>query len=376
MAYAPVVAKADEMTWDEEHDVVVCGGGTAGGPAAIEAFDAGSDVVIVEKQDWLGGCGRRCAGSVAAAGTIVQEKLGVEDNADDYYDYLVACAEGNADDDLLRVVADDSADLIRWIIEDLGGQPLDEWEFAEVDEGDEGFNIVFAPGLNVSGTPVHYETYDMDEIQRDHQFTPNYDDTDPGDRCYSSRFDGVGTGFWKTIEDAIVSRNIPTLFNTSLTKLVMGEDGTVLGVSVRGEDGERLIKARQGVILSTGTFVNDPELFKNFTGEDWVEPTDESAKSGGYTTYQADGAGVKAAFAAGAAPSFIYQGNKGGVKINTESQVVNMNGEVIPRLYAAGRTSGGVVGPNYPLCGVYVASAMEFGRIAGKGAAALDRWDA
>ncbi len=67
----------------------------------------------------------------------------------------------------------------------------------------------------------------------------------------------------------------------------------------------------------------------------------------------------------------------GGVKINTKSQVINVWGKAIPRLYAAGVTTGGLVGEFYPGSGTALnATILTFGRIAGKNAAAEKPWDA
>ena len=54
----------------------------------------------------------------------------------------------------------------------------------------------------------------------------------------------------------------------------------------------------------------------------------------------------------------------GGLKINTETEVLDTNGTAIPGLYAAGETTGGVHGGNA------VCDFVVFGRIAGKNAAA------
>lgn len=54
----------------------------------------------------------------------------------------------------------------------------------------------------------------------------------------------------------------------------------------------------------------------------------------------------------------------GGVRINEEAQVIDRNGEIIPRLYAAGEVTGGVHGDNR-LGGNALAEAFTFGRIAG-----------
>ena len=57
----------------------------------------------------------------------------------------------------------------------------------------------------------------------------------------------------------------------------------------------------------------------------------------------------------------------GGLKINTNTEVLNENGEVIPGLFAAGEVTGGVHGANR-LGGNAVADFTVFGRIAGAAA--------
>jgi succinate dehydrogenase/fumarate reductase flavoprotein subunit len=59
----------------------------------------------------------------------------------------------------------------------------------------------------------------------------------------------------------------------------------------------------------------------------------------------------------------------GGIKINSEAQVIDTEGHAIPGLYAAGETTGGVHGNNR-LGGNAVADFVIFGRIAGSSAAA------
>jgi len=65
----------------------------------------------------------------------------------------------------------------------------------------------------------------------------------------------------------------------------------------------------------------------------------------------------------------------GGLKINTAAQVINVNGDVIRRLYAAGETTGGTIGYNYPAAGTALQNAICFGRIAGRNASSETPWD-
>ena len=59
----------------------------------------------------------------------------------------------------------------------------------------------------------------------------------------------------------------------------------------------------------------------------------------------------------------------GGLKIDSETHVIDTDGEIIPGLFAAGEVTGGVHGANR-LGGNAVADFVVFGRIAGEQAAA------
>lgn len=56
-----------------------------------------------------------------------------------------------------------------------------------------------------------------------------------------------------------------------------------------------------------------------------------------------------------------------GIQINSSSQVLDINGNVIPGLFAAGEVTGGVHGSNR-IGGNGIADAMVFGRVSGQSA--------
>ncbi|MDO8672891.1 MAG: FAD-binding protein, partial [Dehalococcoidia bacterium] len=62
-------------------DVIVIGFGGAGAAAAIEAADAGLQVVLLEKMSKGGGATDMSGGVVYGAGTSVQKAAGIEDSA-------------------------------------------------------------------------------------------------------------------------------------------------------------------------------------------------------------------------------------------------------------------------------------------------------
>lgn len=376
----------DDIAWDIEADVVVCGCGTCGAPAAIEAAQAGADVYVFEKRDWIGGCMRRCGGGFMAAGTSVQEKLGIDDNPEMMYEYLVALAGMYGDEDLIRTYTDNAAPTFEWIIAPLdegglGGEPLDEWEFSA--KGPDEYWI--GAGLNIGGTPVYYDDLGMPENYRPrcHWFKPNPDDVDPGDRYYADYQQNGdngenygGTGLWKPFSDKLEELGVRIDTETELTGLIQDRaTKQILGVTVLQGGVEKNVKARKGVVLATGGFSNGEDTYETFTGQEYVAPNENQSWTGGYIEGQADGAALKAGLAAGAALAYPVLGNNGGLRISANAEVVDWNGEPISRLYAGGRVAGGYAGSSYPSCGFYIGTGVVFGRIAGQQVAALEPWE-
>ena len=80
--------------WDDEADVVVVGYGYAGAVAAIEAYDAGADVLIVEKMPDPGGI------SITSGGNVR-----IVDDAEFGFRHLKATNAGTTPDSVLRALA-------------------------------------------------------------------------------------------------------------------------------------------------------------------------------------------------------------------------------------------------------------------------------
>ena len=62
-------------------------------------------------------------------------------------------------------------------------------------------------------------------------------------------------------------------------------------------------------------------------------------------------------------------GTKGGARVTRDAQVLRVEGEPMPGLYAAGNVMAGVTGAGYPGAGSTIAAAMTFGWLAGRHAA-------
>lgn len=85
-AAAGAAALADDQVWDYEYDIVVCGGGGSGLPAALKANDQGNSVLVVDTNWEIGGHCAICSGHLhLGGGNDLQEKYGIEDSADQVY---------------------------------------------------------------------------------------------------------------------------------------------------------------------------------------------------------------------------------------------------------------------------------------------------
>ena len=370
----------EELTWDLECDVVVCGCGTGGVAAAVSAADGGAEVIVIEKKDWCGGQLRRCGGGVAAAGSQVQKKLGVEDSADAFYDYWMAMQEN---------LCDASAGIIDWLIDDLGGQPLDEWGFSAGIEG--GLEYSGEPGLNIGTQPENFESVGMEPVARCHWFSPNADDPIIGEADKVVCPNPGGTGLYKIFTNAFERLGIEPMTKTALVRLVTKPGSNeVLGV-VADQDGTEIrIKARKGVVVATGNFCSNHEMFFNYTMHDFVTSDDINGNGPGIDLIDDnDGSGIKAVLALGGelvypcngvfenpdGTSFGYSFMTGGMRVDSQARALDVFGNPIPRLYLTSNTSGGQIIKSYHCCGVNVLRFFYLGKTAGEQLNALESWE-
>ena len=104
-------------TWDDEADVVIVGsgGGLAG---AITAAEAGLDVIVLEKENRVGGSTALHSGVIACGGgTSLQEAAGITDTPEAYAKFLLACAKGQANEELVTTLATELRDTFEWLVE-------------------------------------------------------------------------------------------------------------------------------------------------------------------------------------------------------------------------------------------------------------------
>lgn len=209
----------------ESYDLVVVGAGTAGIPCAAEAALAGARVLLVEKDQRIGGTLHVSGGHMAAAGTRRQAERGITDSPEAHLADIRRISEGTAREDLIATVAENAAETVDW----LDGRGF---KFAA-----ETPRIVY--GHEPYGTPRTY--YGVDEAV-----------------SILEVFEGL-------LDEAVATGRLEVWKNAPVIGLSTDGEGAVTGVTVlrRGQDVE--VRARD-VVLATGGFAAEPELFLELEG--------------------------------------------------------------------------------------------------------------
>ncbi|MFH0769087.1 MAG: FAD-binding protein, partial [Chloroflexota bacterium] len=223
-----------QSRWDEEADVVVVGYGGAGAVTAITAHDAGSRVIIIEKQPcdtptWI----RHTPSTRMSAGAwLCPTSL----------DKAILYMEG------IARIANETLDAERKNIISIFAQHLvgnTDW-MKKI-----GVQIGGEEASSTGGIPFA----DFPEI--------------PGSDCsviYTPKVTGNyrnGAALFKALAEAVQKRNIPVLWEAP-TRHLITQRGEVRGVIASMGGKETRIKARRAVVLTCGGFEHNEGMKENY----------------------------------------------------------------------------------------------------------------
>ena len=193
---------------DGSCDIVVVGAGGAGLTAAVEAALHGDlRIIVLEKQGILGGNTNYSTGGINAAGTEAQQKLGITDSPDLFYDDTMTGGKQMNIPSLVRSLVDNAAPTVAWL-SSLGADLSDV-------------------GL-MGGSSV----------KRTHR---------------PKGGTAIGAHLMKVLKEASANANIEIRTSNKVTGLLTN-GGTVTGVTVENADGSTYRLQAKAVVIATGGF--------------------------------------------------------------------------------------------------------------------------
>ncbi|MFC2282056.1 MAG: FAD-dependent oxidoreductase, partial [Treponema socranskii subsp. buccale] len=117
---------AAEKATDTSCDIVIIGAGGAGLTAATEAAHRGAKVIVLEKMGIVGGNTNSATGGLNAAYTKEQEKLGIKDSKEQFFEDTMKGGKNLNDPALVHTLVDNSAAIVEWLQSDIVGADLSD----------------------------------------------------------------------------------------------------------------------------------------------------------------------------------------------------------------------------------------------------------
>lgn len=197
-------------TIEKTVDVVVLGAGGAGVAAAIEAYDAGASVALLEKMPQIGGTTATSQGMIGAYESKFTQALDVHYTFEEMYGNLMSNASYHLDPELTRVTIEKSGETIDWMADRLG--------------------------MNFYDVIVGYGPLQMMHL-----------------------VEGAGGAMKTAMETALAGSGVELMLDTRATEILMNEDGSVGGVKAACGADTMIVHAK-AVVVATGGYANNPEL--------------------------------------------------------------------------------------------------------------------
>lgn len=280
------IVNVEAQAWHDECDVLVIGWGAAGACAALEARANGADVLVADRFTG-GGASAKSGGVVyAGGGTPHQRAAGFDDTPEAMFDYLKHETQGVISDDTLRRFCADSVGNLAWL--ESHGAP---------------YAHSMPPGGKTSYPSDGYFLY-----YSGNELVPSHTDTlPPAPRGHRTVGKGqCGAVLYAHLKAACLKAGVRPQLQSAARRLVMDGQGRVIGaelwclpagsqqarlhatLSARAERLQnfspaysdrlrrrvsqlerdfaqpKLIRARKGVILSTGGYIFNRDMIREY----------------------------------------------------------------------------------------------------------------
>ena len=235
---------------ESTYDVVVIGAGGAGFSAAIEAKNAGANVVLLEKMPAVGGNSLISGAEMNAARNWVQPKLGINDDSPELHaEDTYKGGDMKGDMNVIKVMTHNALDAAKWCRDYLGVRFEDD-------------NLFFFGGHSRKRAliPVGH----------------------------------TGTEFITKFQAKADELGIPVITNMKAEELIKDKSGRVVGVKATMNGASYTFNAKGGVVLATGGFGANPEMVKKYNPKiDERFKTTDAPGTTGEALYMAERAGAQ-----------------------------------------------------------------------------------
>lgn len=233
--------------WDYTADVVVAGAGAAGICAAIEARAAGAEVLVLERLPKTGGSSAMSGGvCYLGGGTPLQKALGFDDSIEAMRDFMLAAGGLHPARDKIELYCENSLEHFDWLV--AHGVKYAQ-KFTESKE------------LPLDGSSLYFSGCEL--------AAPWRDIARPAPRGHVPTTEGHTGG--RTLMEALLpaaeSAGVKTLLGASAERLVREDDGRIVGILVQQGDKTIAVRARRGVVLACGGFIQNREMLKRYAPE-------------------------------------------------------------------------------------------------------------
>ena len=210
---------------DVDSEVVIVGGGIAGGVAAITAHDNGAAVLVLEKRSELGG---NCP--ITMGNILTPTKM-------EFADYLETLSFKTTQRNILETFVRIAMENVSWI-KKMGGDVIEYnplgGTYPLVERG---------PGFPRVRNAEHMVKYNVK----------------------GSRGEGSGgERLWNLVKRNLERRSVRVMTNHRVKEIRKNQRGEVIGVLVESGTDEFFVKAKKAVILACGGYSNDPATLWDF----------------------------------------------------------------------------------------------------------------
>ncbi len=238
-------ARAQDVVFDAEYDVVVVGGGGGGLPSALFSRWLGNSVVVLEKAPELGGTARKAAFWYWVPNNEPMRAMGLTDPKPDFLRYVARLSRPQSYDP------------------NHPRYGLTEWEYAMCeavyDSASPATELLSRkdalPYRHVAPVPDYWAELPEDKAPTGRVLLPR--------DAAASMSDG-GRVAIRTMSAACERDGVELRTGHRAERVILNDGGAVVGVEAGAGVGSFRARARKAVIFATGGFTHNPELRKQF----------------------------------------------------------------------------------------------------------------